>query len=184
MNVLQLNDVTQQMLEQLKPFEVTSEQALVLTRREATKEACSFAFEFKKVPHRILKWRHFEYEGASLSQKGKNGLVFGCFDEACCKGLLSLMVMPWKKSLHITHLFIQQSARNKGYGRVLLEYAKQVGKEKGLCFLSVEVQSGNGTAVQYYQRMGFEIVGFESGRYNAMPEFEEDIAIFMRKRLE
>ena len=58
--------------------------------------------------------------------------------------------------INIHDIAVVPDHRGKGVGRALLSELQTIAKARGCCKLTLEVLSGNMTAVQAYQKFGFE----------------------------
>ena len=85
------------------------------------------------------------------------------------KALLAVIeVCPeeWSQRLMVTELFVSRALRGQGWGRRLIDHAKALTVEKGCRALTLETQSCNVNAVDFYLHMGFELIGFDTGCYS------------------
>ena len=60
------------------------------------------------------------------------------------------------KTLYIDDLCVDQSARGKGVGRALYDYAVRFARESGCYNLTLNVWAGNDSAQRFYEAMGMK----------------------------
>lgn len=63
----------------------------------------------------------------------------------------------------IQFLAVGQEYRKKGYGKLLLEYAVQDLKKRGVCFVNLAVRDNNEAAKKLYEQLGFQVTGSSKG---------------------
>lgn len=94
----------------------------------------------------------------AIHARGINGLSedpisFELFDNGEFVG--AIVVQLFWKQLHIKYLFVEESYRNQGIARQLLNHSLEFGKKMGCKFAFVETMSFQ--APEFYQKMGFTI---------------------------
>lgn len=57
---------------------------------------------------------------------------------------------------YLLGIFVEESYRNKGLGKKLIEFSEQWCKEKGLLSISLNVGSQNAPAISFYENSGFK----------------------------
>lgn len=72
-----------------------------------------------------------------------------------CLTLLTYSTWRGAKGLYVVDLFVDPRARNGGIGLKLLREATRRGRAKGARFIKLEVDSDNGGAERFYDRLGF-----------------------------
>ncbi len=70
----------------------------------------------------------------------------------------------------VANIAVLPEYRRCGVGKILLENAVRVCKEKKLAFLSLEVRKSNENAIALYKKFDFEIVGERKNFYTAPKE--------------
>ena len=63
-------------------------------------------------------------------------------------------IMTPVKTLYIDDLCVDKNARGEGIGRKLFEYVKEYAKDTGCYNVTLNVWEGNGSAKEFYRRMG------------------------------
>lgn len=69
---------------------------------------------------------------------------------------------------HILNVCVTLSMRNQGYGRRLLQHALQYARIKNVDLVLLEVRPSNKSALQLYQKMGFNEIGIKKEYYAAV----------------
>ncbi len=72
----------------------------------------------------------------------------------------------WSNRLMVTELWVHQSLRRQGIGRRLMAIAKEQAVLEHRRAVILETQSCNTAAIQFYEREGFELIGFDSCCYS------------------
>ena len=74
-------------------------------------------------------------------------------------GMLSLVVFPIPTGIRawVEDVVVDESARGKGVGRALSEYALQAAKEKGALTVDLTSRPSRVAANQLYQKVGFQL---------------------------
>ena len=74
-------------------------------------------------------------------------------------GMLSLVVFPIPTGIRawVEDVVVDESARGKGVGRALSEYAVQAASEKGALTVDLTSRPSRVAANQLYQRVGFQL---------------------------
>lgn len=67
---------------------------------------------------------------------------------------------------YITNVAVTKKARKRGVGSALISRLKEVAKEKGLRFISLEVRKSNAAAIALYEKQGFKAVGKRKNFYS------------------
>jgi len=96
---------------------------------------------------------------------GANSDIIIAIDDGVIIGLVCLLedkTMPYSaivqhKFTHVNDLFITQSHRGKGIGKMLMNAAKEWGVTRGHDYIDLTVLEGNGHALDFYLDFGFEI---------------------------
>ncbi|MBO5883517.1 MAG: ribosomal protein S18-alanine N-acetyltransferase [Clostridia bacterium] len=65
----------------------------------------------------------------------------------------------------ITNIATHPDYRRKGIGKALMERIFEYCKEKGICYLSLEVRDSNKGAIALYESFGFKTVGIRKNFY-------------------
>ncbi|MDD6035549.1 MAG: GNAT family N-acetyltransferase [Lachnospiraceae bacterium] len=87
---------------------------------------------------------------------GANGELLACI-EVCPEN--------WSNRLMVTELWVCDELQKQGYGKLLMDKAKEVAKEQKRRALILETQSCNTNAIGFYLHQGFELIGFDKCCY-------------------
>lgn len=79
--------------------------------------------------------------------------------------IMVIQQMEWNNTLLIHNLYVDERFKKNGIGRSLIEVAKKRASELGVRSLTLETQTSNYPAVQFYLKNGFELIGFNSISY-------------------
>lgn len=71
---------------------------------------------------------------------------------------------------YIANVAVKKDYRKKGLGRILVENALKVAKDKGCSFITLEVRVSNLPAIALYEKCGFEKIGERKNFYTAPTE--------------
>lgn len=91
--------------------------------------------------------------------------AFGIIEDGELLAAIEFCPEEWSNRLLITELFVGEKLRGQGYGRKLMELAKEHTVKNGYRVLMLETQSSNVNAVDFYLHEGFTLIGFDSCCY-------------------
>lgn len=97
-------------------------------------------------------------------------------------GYAELVVESWNKRGNVRHLYVSDSHRRKGIGSALLSALEASARALGARSLWIETQNVNYPAIQFYQRIGFALVGWDRSLYGPVSESGE-VAVFFNRDL-
>jgi ribosomal protein S18 acetylase RimI-like enzyme len=81
-------------------------------------------------------------------------------------GWVELGYHKWNNRMRVWEFLVKEEFRGRGIGVLLMEHAVKLAKEKGARMLVLETQSCNVSAIDFYQRFGFELIGFDKAAYS------------------
>lgn len=87
---------------------------------------------------------------------GDNGELLACI-EVCPEN--------WSNRLMVTELWVCDKLQKKGYGKLLMDKAKEAAREQKRRAIILETQSCNTNAIGFYLHQGFELIGFDKCCY-------------------
>ena len=90
-----------------------------------------------------------------------------------------LLLMISVEEAHLLNIAVRSDLQGSGVGRLLLDLAVKLARDKGMHSILLEVRPSNGRAVEVYERYGFAGIGVRRGYYPAAQGSRED-AIVMR----
>jgi len=90
-----------------------------------------------------------------------------------------LLLMLSLDEAHLLNIAVRRNLQGQGVGRLLLDHAVLLAKDKGVQAILLEVRPSNDRAVTVYERFGFAGIGVRKGYYPDGAGRRED-AIVMR----
>jgi ribosomal-protein-alanine N-acetyltransferase len=90
-----------------------------------------------------------------------------------------LLLMLSVDEAHLLNIAVRRDLQGQGMGRMLLDHAVGLAREKGMQSILLEVRPSNDRAVVVYEHYGFAGIGVRKGYYPAGENRRED-AIVMR----
>ncbi len=72
----------------------------------------------------------------------------------------------WNNRMKITDLVVLPEYRRRGYGRLLVEKAKELAKKEGFRALFLDTHSCNTPAIDFYLALGFRFTGLDTTYYS------------------
>ena len=95
----------------------------------------------------------------------ENAEAYGIVEDGKLLAAMEVCPEEWSNRLLITELFVSEKIRGQGYGRKLIELAKEITENRGYRVLMLETQSSNVNAVDFYLHQGFTLIGFDTCCY-------------------
>ncbi len=74
-------------------------------------------------------------------------------------GYLEVAFEEWNNRLRMTQLLVDEKARGKGVGTFLMNFVKDMAKERDYRVIVLETQNYNVPAIDFYRRSGFVFSG-------------------------
>ncbi|MFP7298809.1 GNAT family N-acetyltransferase [Neobacillus niacini] len=113
--------------------------------------------------YRVFYQQESDKQGARSFLKerlvNEESVVFIAYDEGFAAGFVQLYPtfssVSMKKSWILNDLYVDTSARKKGYGEKLIQKAIEFAKETGAKGLSLETGEDNLNAQRLYEKIGF-----------------------------
>jgi ribosomal-protein-alanine N-acetyltransferase len=90
-----------------------------------------------------------------------------------------LLLMLSVDEAHLLNIAVRRDLQGQGVGRLLLDHAVALARDKSMQSILLEVRPSNDRAVIVYERYGFAGIGVRKGYYPAGDSCRED-AIVMR----
>jgi ribosomal protein S18 acetylase RimI-like enzyme len=98
-------------------------------------------------------------------------------------GWIELGYHKWNNRMRVWELLVKEEFRGRGIGRLLIECAVRLAKERGARMLVLETQSCNVPAIGFYLKLGFELVGFDSTAYSNDDAQKREVRLELGLRL-
>jgi len=111
-----------------------------------------------------------------------SGLSFKAVEDDVFIGL-TVADTQWNGIAIVWELHVDPSYRRRGIGRTLLEAVEEAARSKNLRMVSIETQSANVPAIDFYRACGYEIGAIDTAFYSNDDALKGEIDVFMRKAL-
>ena len=140
----------------------------------------SFAFEFKKEPLPEVLNRDccdtlFQPYWNDVTAYG----VFETDDDKDPYAVLELAREEWNNRLVITQLLVYPEKRGMGVGKRLVELAVEIAQKEDFRLITLETQTCNIPAIEFYKKCGFEFAGTNLHFYSNDDISENEVMIEM-----
>jgi ribosomal protein S18 acetylase RimI-like enzyme len=123
-------------------------------------------WEVKLVLEALLKPIEKRFEGGLFQDFVDEPRVFAAELEGKQVGWIELGFHKWNNRMRIWELLVEERFRRKGIGTILVDHAVKLSKKRKARMLVVETQSCNVSAINFYLKHGFELIGFDTGAYS------------------
>lgn len=161
-----------------------SEGAYVVRYRDSPTDT-SFELHYVTLPEpSVRKYEHFD---ATTMQRYTQiihaGFSFGAYDSKLLVGLIIAEPQEWNRTLSVWEFHVAPTYRRHGIGRQLMACAADQARHSDLRAIVCETQNTNATAIMVYRKLGFAIEGIDISLYSNKDYPDNDIAVFMKRRL-
>ncbi len=119
-------------------------------------------FERKPLGHEVRK----SFESQLFETYWEKPEAYGLFDKEQIIGVVAVNHEEWNNRLRVTDILVVSEHRRRGIGHRLMEVVKETAKRLKARAIVLESQTCNTTAIDFYRKEGFEIVGFDSICYS------------------
>lgn len=93
--------------------------------------------------------------------------------------IMVVQKMEWNNTLLIHDLYVDDRFKRNRLGRSLIEVAKKRATELGVRSITLETQTSNYPAIQFYLKNGFELIGFNLNSYSNEDAKKNEVRIEM-----
>ncbi len=138
----------------------------------------------------IMKWMD---SGSDLKMSIKdsffeewldNPIAYGAFENGRMLGFVEGFHEKWNNRFRISNICIFEEAdRRSGIGTILLDRIMADALNSGARMAVLETQSFNFKAISFYQKNGFEIIGFDRYAYSNKGPEEHNMRIEMGRKI-
>jgi ribosomal protein S18 acetylase RimI-like enzyme len=167
-------------------FEITSSWALAV-QKEVQGLAVTWRLQPQQLaePFRSTGFAPTAEEWAELGRNLGAGLRDGFVVEAQGRpvAMIELGVEAWREVGVVWNLLIHRPHRGRGMGAALMRAAVSWARERDLRALTLETQTNNWTALNFYQRMGFKPCGLDDHFYTNRDLAAGEVALFWYREL-
>lgn len=138
-----------------------------------------FSFDF--VREKLNKPYHHDSYDVLFSESWENVSAFGIKDDESNEiiAYLELSREEWNDRLHITNLLVKEDYRGKGFGKLLVDKAKEIAVSEDRRIITLETQSCNIPAIDFYKKQGFVFAGTNIYFYSNVDIDEDEVMIEM-----
>lgn len=142
--------------------------------------ASGFSFSYKLFD----KVTEVSFEDRFFNDWLESPVAYGAFENGKLLGYVEGTIESWNNRYRISNICVfDDSMRNRGIGAELIKAILSEAEKSGARMAVLETQTCNETAISFYLKNGFEIIGFDLYAYsNADPERHE-IRLEMGKML-
>jgi ribosomal protein S18 acetylase RimI-like enzyme len=81
-------------------------------------------------------------------------------------GWIELGYERWNNRMRVWELLVAEEVRKQGIGTLLMNHAVSIARQSGARMLVLETQTNNATAIDFYLRFGFDLVGLDIVAYS------------------
>jgi ribosomal protein S18 acetylase RimI-like enzyme len=99
------------------------------------------------------------------------------------RGFIGWGFETWNRRMTIWHFYLDRPYRQRGGGRRLMDAALDWARRAGALTAWLETSSVNQPGIAAYQRLGFEICGFDTTLYRGTPN-QGDVAVYMARLID
>jgi ribosomal protein S18 acetylase RimI-like enzyme len=103
-------------------------------------------------------------------------------EDSRIRGFIGCGNSEWNRRLAIWHFYVDRTVRNRGLGRRLMDCALSRAREWGARTAWAETSNLNYPGVCAYQKLGFELCGFDTTLYRGTPG-EGEFALFLAREV-
>ena len=99
-------------------------------------------------------------------------------------GVIVMQHLEWNNTLLIHHLYVEQQFKRKGIGSALLIFAQKRARELSVRMITLETQTSNYPAIQFYLKNGFQLIGLNVNSYSNEDMEKKEVLIEMGCKIE
>ena len=92
--------------------------------------------------------------------------IFFAFIDGEETGQLQIELQDFSKSMRVWDIDVWPSFRRMGVGTALIEKCMERARESGARRIVLETQSSNLPAINFYRKMGFDLIGLDGSHYH------------------
>ena len=111
-------------------------------------------------------------------------VAYGAFEQGQLLGFAEGALEAWNNRFRISNICVfDPAARHRGVGSALMDAILTEAAASGARMAVLETQSCNVSAIAFYRRNGFEIIGFDLYAYSNTDPQRHEVRIEMGKKL-
>jgi len=81
-------------------------------------------------------------------------------------GWVELGFDKWNNRMRVWEFLVEEEYRRRRIGTLLMKHAVKIARDKGARMLVLETQTNNATAIEFYLKFGFQLIGFDLAAYS------------------
>lgn len=130
---------------------------------------------FKTIYKPFEKPTEISFDDVFFSEWLEDPVAFGAFEDGQLLGYVEGTLEKWNNRYRISNICIfEDTRRHSGIGTALMNTILLEAKQSGARMVVLETQTCNENAIAFYQKNGFEMIGFDLYAYtNSDPERHE-----------
>ncbi len=111
-------------------------------------------------------------------------VAYGAFENGGMLGFVEGFLEKWNNRFRISNICIfNEDDRRRGIGKMLLDRMMAEAVRSGARMAVLETQSYNFKAISFYEKNGFELIGFDRYAYSNKGPEEHNMRVEMGKKL-
>ena len=124
------------------------------------------------------------FEDVFFSEWLDNPTAYGAFESERLLGYAEGFLETWNNRYRISNICVFDKAdRRRGVGSLLMDTILNEAKASNARMAVLETQTCNETAIAFYRRYGFEIIGFDLYSYSNTDPEKHEVRLEMGKKL-
>ena len=139
----------------------------------------------------LLDYRTFEtptersFDDVFFGAWLEDPIAFGALEHGSLIGFVERAMEHWNNRFRISNICVfDRKKRSSGTGSMLMEVIQKAARSAGARMIVLETQSCNETAIAFYRKNGFSIIGFDLFAYSNRDPERHEVRIEMGKKLE
>ncbi|MDD6468029.1 MAG: GNAT family N-acetyltransferase [Erysipelotrichaceae bacterium] len=147
---------------------------------EIEKVSDGFRFTYK----RFESEKEMTFEDCFFSEWLEKPVAYGAFENEELLGYVEGTIEQWNNRYRISNICVfSDEKRHCGIGTKLMNAILDEAKQSGARMVVLETQTCNVKAISFYQKNGFEIIGFDLFAYSNHDPERHEVRIEMGKRI-
>ena len=139
-------------------------------------------FEIKYTPFEAPTEKGFD--DVFFGEWLEDPVAFGAFEDGKLAGFVEGAPESWNNRFRISNICVFDNAqRSKGVGTALMNTILKAAEATGARMIVLETQTCNESAVAFYKKNGFDIIGFDLYSYSNTDPENHEVRIEMGKKL-
>jgi len=89
----------------------------------------------------------------------------------------------WNNRMRVWEFLVAEDFRKQGIGTLLMNHAILIARQKGARMLVLETQTNNATAIDFYLKFGFDLIGLDTAAYSNDDIAKREVRLEMGMKL-